>query len=239
MSLLTYYLMASTSMAVRSGRRDRNMQDKHSRIFRAAAELFEESGFAGVTTHAISERADVAAGTLFRYAASKDELLVMVLNQALRTALAEGAAQARALRDPVDVAVAMVAPILRLGGQHAENLAVYQRQLMFGPPGEKYRSEGLALLADLEAAVAERLTEQAVERGLPAHPELARVAGISIFGAAHLAVSRVSTGAHTGHAPMDDLRAQVRQVVDGYFVGLAANTEAKQAAKQERHDEQH
>lgn len=215
------------------------MQDKHSRIFRAAAELFEKSGFASVTTQAISDRADVAAGTLFRYAASKDELLLMVLNQVLRAALAEGAAQARALHDPVDTALAMVAPILQLGGRHAENLAVYQRQLMFGPPGEKYRIEGLALLADLEAAVAARLVDQAVERGLPARPELARVAGISIFGAAHLAVSRATTGAHPDHAPMDDLRAQVRQVVDGYFVGLAANTPLSTDTRQERHDEQH
>ena len=215
--------MVSMSLAVRPGRRDRNMQDKHSRIFRAAAELFEKSGFASVTTQAISERADVAAGTLFRYAASKEELLLVVLNQALCAALAEGAAQAHALSDPVDAVVAMDAPILQLGGRHAENLAVYQRQLMFGPSGDKYRLEGLALLADLEAAVAARLVQQAVERGLPAHQESARVASILIFGAAHLAVSRASTGAHPDHAPMDDLRAQVRQVVDGYFVGLAVN----------------
>lgn len=215
------------------------MQDKHSRIFRAAAELFEKSGFASVTTQAISERADVAAGTLFRYAASKEELLLVVLNQALCAALAEGAAQAHALSDPVDAVVAMVAPILQLGGRHAENLAVYQRQLMFGPSGDKYRLEGLALLADLEAAVAARLVQQAVERGLPAHQESARVASILIFGAAHLAVSRASTGAHPDHAPMDDLRAQVRQVVDGYFVGLAVNPPRGTDARQERHDEQH
>ncbi len=86
---------------------------------------------------------------------------------------------------------------------------------------EKYRSEGLALFAELEAAVAARLLQQAAARGLPARPQLARVASISIFGAAHLAVSRASTGAHPGHVPMDDLRAQVRQIVDGYFAGLA------------------
>jgi len=143
----------------------------------------------------------VAAGTLFRYAASKDELLLMVVNQALHAGLTEGAKRARALRDPVDVVVEMVTPILHLGHRHAENLAVYQRHLMFGPPGEKYRSEGLALLARLEAAVAARLLEQAAARGLPARPELARVASISVFGAAHLAVSRASTGAHPPTMP--------------------------------------
>ena len=108
--------MYETDVFIRHGRRDRNMQDKHGRIFQAAAELFEAHGYAGVTTQAISERADVGTGTLFRYASSKDELLLMVLNQALRAALAQGAARARVLRDPVDVAVAMVAPILQLGG---------------------------------------------------------------------------------------------------------------------------
>lgn len=218
--------MELTATATRPGRRDRNIQDKHARIFEAAAALFEERGYDGVTTQAISDRADVAAGTLFRYAASKDELLLMVLNEALRTALAQGAQQAEALRDPVDVAVAMVAPILQLAGRHAQNVAVYQRQLMFGPPGEKYRGEGLALLAGLEASIAAHLADQAAARGLRARPELARVASISIFAAAHLAVSRASTGAHPGHTPMDDLRAQIRQVVDGYFIGLASDAPA-------------
>jgi AcrR family transcriptional regulator len=226
MSVLSYFVafMKLMTSAPRSGRRDRNMSDKQARIFQAAAGLFDERGYSCVTTQAISERADVAAGTLFRYAASKDELLLMVLNQALHAGLTEGAKRARALRDPVDVVVEMVTPILHLGHRHAENLAVYQRQLMFGPPGEKYRSEGLALLARLEAAVAARLLEQAAARGLPARPELARVASISVFGAAHLAVSRASTGAHPDHAPMDDVRAQVRQIVDGYFAGLATDT---------------
>ena len=84
--------MITTDALARPGRRDRNMQDKHGRIFQAAAALFEAHGYAGVTTQAISERADVGAGTLFRYASSKDELLLMVLNQALRAAPASSSA---------------------------------------------------------------------------------------------------------------------------------------------------
>lgn len=213
--------MHETDAPLHQSRRDRNMQDKQGRIFRAATELFETSGFESVTTQAISDRADVAAGTLFRYAATKDELLLMVYNHALREALAEGASLADALREPVDVLIAMVCPILQLGCRHADNLAAYQRQLMFGRPGEKFRTEGLRLIAELERAVATRLGELATSQGLPSHPELARVASISIFAAAHLAVSRASTGAHPGHAPVDDLRAQIRQIVDGYFAGLA------------------
>ena len=50
--------MITTDALARPGRRDRNMQDKHGRIFQAAAALFEAHGYAGVTTQAISERAD-------------------------------------------------------------------------------------------------------------------------------------------------------------------------------------
>jgi len=52
--------MYETDVFIRHGRRDRNMQDKHGRIFQAAAELFEAHGYAGVTTQAISERATSA-----------------------------------------------------------------------------------------------------------------------------------------------------------------------------------
>ena len=116
--------MITTDALARPGRRDRNMQDKHGRIFQAAAALFEAHGYAGVTTQAISERADVGAGTLFRYASSKDELLLMVLNQALRAALAQGAARARGLRDPVDIAERKIAPMVQWVGLRAGSIAI-------------------------------------------------------------------------------------------------------------------
>lgn len=205
------------------GRRDRNMQDKHVRIFRAAAELFDARGFAAVTTQAISDRADVAAGTLFRYAASKDELLLMVYNQRLRAALKQGERVAADLTAPVAAVLAMVLPILKLGHQYPENLAVYQRQLMFGQPGEKYRVEGLALINELETCVAEKLLQFAAARGQVLAPAAARLASISIFAATHLAVSRVSTGAHPGYDAEDDLRGQIQQIVDGCLLAVAAS----------------
>lgn len=64
-------------------RRDRNMDAKRARICGAAATLLAEHGYAGVTTQAVSDAADVAAGTLFRYAATKADLLLMVYNDEL------------------------------------------------------------------------------------------------------------------------------------------------------------
>lgn len=64
--------------AVRLGRRERNKQEKRARIVVAARQLFNRQGFAETTTVQIAEAADIGTGTLFLYARSKEDLLVMV-----------------------------------------------------------------------------------------------------------------------------------------------------------------
>ncbi|MEN6541931.1 TetR/AcrR family transcriptional regulator [Parvibaculum sp.] len=64
--------------AVPAGRRERNKQEKLARIVEAAKELFGTKGFAETTTQEIAEKADIGTGTLFLYAKSKEDLLVMV-----------------------------------------------------------------------------------------------------------------------------------------------------------------
>jgi AcrR family transcriptional regulator len=59
-------------------RRERNKQEKRARLLAAARTLFARKGFAATTTAEIAARADVGAGTLFLYFASKDDLLVEV-----------------------------------------------------------------------------------------------------------------------------------------------------------------
>lgn len=63
-----------------TGRRERNKQEKRDRIIAAAKELFASKGFADTTTQEIAEKADIGTGTLFLYAKSKEELLVMVFS---------------------------------------------------------------------------------------------------------------------------------------------------------------
>ena len=60
------------------GRRERNKIEKQARIVEAARELFQRQGFAVTTTQQIAEAADIGTGTLFLYAKSKEDLLVMV-----------------------------------------------------------------------------------------------------------------------------------------------------------------
>ncbi|MFB7717916.1 TetR/AcrR family transcriptional regulator [Nocardia sp. NPDC056100] len=204
------------------GRRVRGMRDKQGRIFDAAAALFAENGFARVTTQQISDRADIAAGTLFRYAASKGELLLMVYNADFRSALDFAEHRARAYDDPVETVLELIRPTVRSAARSAENTVAYQRELLFGPPDEKYRAEGLALVARLEAMIADRLAVDARARGLesPRLEELSRLAGRSVFAVLHLALARPATGAHPGYDPLTDLRAQIAQIVAGFFAAL-------------------
>ncbi len=89
----------STSASNTLGRRERNKQQKLERITAAASELFAEHGIDDVTTQQIAERADVGTGTLFLYAKTKGELLLLVQNAHYAVALEKGIAAAEATPD--------------------------------------------------------------------------------------------------------------------------------------------
>lgn len=212
-------------MTSEQGRRDRNKQDKRDRIFRAAADLFAELGYEAVTTRQISERADVAAGTLFRYAASKSELLLMVYNERFATSLTEGQARAALTDEVVGAILAVLDPILDGAGVRPEDAAAYQRELIFGSPSQRYRDEGLALVTRTEDVLAELLLREASRRGVQASADAAHLAARSLFAIVHLDVA--GRRANTSTNSVDDIRRQVRQIVDGF--ALDSSHEGKES----------
>jgi AcrR family transcriptional regulator len=142
------------------GRRERAKQDKRERIMAAARELLAQHGVSGVTTQQIADRADVAIGTLYLYASTKAELLIMVQNQKFAAAIDEGLVAARdaAGQGALEGAVALVRPVVVCVREHVENGRTYLRELVFGDPAEPYRREGLVLAARLEQGVIGVLT---------------------------------------------------------------------------------
>lgn len=191
------------------------MDAKRSRIFDAAATLFAEHGFEGVTTRSISERADVAEGTLFRYAETKAELLLMVYNVEFAAAIAAGRAAAVQLADPTDAVFALVLPVLDRN-QKPANALHYQRELFYGTSTNPHRAQGLELVESLEQAIASTLVAGAQETS-EATLRAAERASRLVFAALHLALAQPSTHAHPGKAPAAELRAQVDLVVRGFL----------------------
>ena len=173
-------------MTAEQGRRERSKLQKRARIFTAARTLFAEHGYAEVTTQQIAEHADVAAGTVFRYAATKAELLLMVFNADFRACVERGLAEAAAAR-PADT-------------------AAYQRELMFGGEADPHRAEGLAIVADLEGGIARLLAGETP-------PDDAYSAARAVFACAHVVLVRASTG---GDLLAAQLQIQIEQIVAGW-----------------------
>lgn len=61
-------------------RREQNKQEKRGRITAAARALFTHKGFEATTTQEIAAAAGVASGTVFTYAKTKDDLLILVFH---------------------------------------------------------------------------------------------------------------------------------------------------------------
>ena len=139
------------------GRRERNKQAKLDRIMAAAGELFAEHGIEDVTTQQIAAAADIATGTLFLYAKSKSELLLLVQNAHYRTALDLGATRAATETDPVDAVMAILLPIIECNRQQAENGRAYLREIAFGDAAEPHHADAIAIVQDTESAVASAL----------------------------------------------------------------------------------
>lgn len=143
------------------GRRERNKQAKLERIVAAAARLFAERGVNEVTTQQIADEADVGAGTLFLYAKSKGELLLLVQNSAYAEALSRGRAAALAETEPLDAVMAMVGPVVQCNRVQVENGRTYLREMVFGDATESHHREALALSAQTEEAIADALRRTA------------------------------------------------------------------------------
>lgn len=206
------------------GRRVRGVREKRERIRTAAAALFDEHGYEGVTTQEISDRADVATGTLFRYAATKAELFLMVYNEEFRAAIDDGARRADE-QPTLAAAVSAQVEAVVTGARNAPISAAYQRELLFGSTTQEHRAEGLALVAALEEALTRRLVD-----GVPdptgdheTHRLAATRAARSVFAVLNLLLVQPLTGAHGDRDLITELRAQVEQIVAGFLAQTAGS----------------
>ena len=136
------------------GRRERNKQEKLDRITAAATELFAEYGVDDVTTQQIADKADIGAGTLFLYAKTKGELLLLVQNAHYAEALERGRADAETIQDALGAVMAVVRPIVECNRTQIDNGRFYLREMVFGDPTEPQHSAALSIVGQTEEAIA-------------------------------------------------------------------------------------
>ncbi|MFK3672125.1 TetR/AcrR family transcriptional regulator [Leifsonia aquatica] len=224
-----------------AGRRERNKEEKQTRIFDAAERLFDELGFVNVTTQRIADEADVAAGTVFRYAATKAELLMMVSNERSRERVRAGV-EADDPSAPATVRIlALITPLVLAGRDNDENTLAYQRELLFGEQGERYREEGLALFGELRERMGALLSDAWKRtRAVAAAPEAAApdraapdpaAASRALSAVLHFAIADAAAhGRPTGEL-LTDLAADFEVIVRGYETDPTTSGQSGQKEK--------
>lgn len=76
-------------------------EEKHAAILNAATRVFARRGFFGAQVADVAHAAGVAAGTVYLYFRSKDDLLVSIFERTMREAIDEGRQALEGVADPV------------------------------------------------------------------------------------------------------------------------------------------
>ncbi len=117
------------------GRRERRRRETRLRLFETAMQLFAAQGFDSTTVEQITEAADVAKGTFFNYFASKEDVLLGLLERQ-RQAIEEGRKQAET--------AASVRPILERVAHGLATATLGQRVLLRNALGKALAHDALA-----------------------------------------------------------------------------------------------
>ncbi len=136
------------------GLRERNKADKLFRIKSAAKRLFDHQGYEETTTKQIADEAGVAAGTIFLYAKTKDEILYLIFEEEMARVRDTAFESIQADAKLVDGVFTMFAGFFRYYGESPELARAFIRRFVFIDPmmSERYLSyqhdtfEKLALL---------------------------------------------------------------------------------------------
>ena len=195
--------------------RERKKTAKQERILEVATRLFAEKGYEAVTTAEIAEAAEVGVGTLFRYAGSKAELLVAVMNSRFAEGIEAGLSEATEGRAMAESIIAILRPFVEESMTHPENMLAYEREALFG--SVEHREEATSSVSRVEQAI---LQVMLLHRARPRDPsaDLEDIAH-TIYAVLYLDIVKVTTG----RSAMADLPARVRRSV-GFLTGALLKT---------------
>jgi AcrR family transcriptional regulator len=142
------------------GRRERNKRAKLARIQQAARTLFGRHGVEGTTIRQIAEAADIGLGTVFCYAANKEDLLVSIFRDEVGRAVERAFATVRE-RPLLDQVLHVFDAIIVHHQAHLDLAKVFVKETPFIDDSRHGLRE---FLVDLIGGL-ERLVDQAKAKG--------------------------------------------------------------------------
>lgn len=144
------------------GLRERGKADKRARILAAARRRLEMHTYDAMTMADVARDADVAVGTVFSYAATKPELLMMVTAERWRQiAEADRSGDYEGLDAAAHIG-AILRPVVDEVADDPSNSMAIARELLFGADGP-HRSEVVAIIDGAQREIVDVLTRAGAE----------------------------------------------------------------------------
>lgn len=199
--------------APRVGRRERNKQEKLARILDAAKHLFGTKGFAETTTQAIAERADIGTGTLFLYARSKEDLLVMVFRDEMIATSRAAFNNMPPTKSLVDQLMHVFGMMIDYHDRDAELARILLKEIMF-PPSPERREDIPTLMRVIYSGIADLVRAGQAAGRLRAKVD-PRLAAESLFAIYYFALIYWLGGYTSKQRLIARLRAKLAMAVQG------------------------
>jgi TetR/AcrR family fatty acid metabolism transcriptional regulator len=98
----SFMSVAAARRIGKANRTDRERVDKRDLILRAAIDTFAARGFFNAQVADVARAAGVAAGTVYLYFRSKDDLLISIFERTMKEAIAAGRETVRGAVEPVE-----------------------------------------------------------------------------------------------------------------------------------------
>lgn len=169
--------MTTPTAAREPGRRERNKQEKRARILAAARARLAEHGYDRMTMADIARDADVAIGTVFQYAQTKAELLLMVTADEWAQTLPVAVRTAARAKRPTEAIRLLLDPVLGASRRDPDVTMAIARELLFGTRGP-HHDEVVTVVAGLETAIADVLRAHGAGERAPAAARLIVAGGL-------------------------------------------------------------
>lgn len=116
--------------------RAKKKQQTEAAIIEAATKLFAEKGYEATRTREIAEEAGIATGTLFNYAPTKSDVVLLIWKTRASALAESGLKAAQAEQDPIDAMCAIFLPILEFYAEDLPLARVYLQKIIYAPPDD-------------------------------------------------------------------------------------------------------
>ena len=125
----SFITVAALTSARRAPSRSGNPSDKRAAISRAAVKVFAQRGFFNAQVADVARAAGVAAGTVYLYFRSKDEILTSIFERTMKEGISESRLALESVTDPVERLRCLARLHLRRLGRDRDLAVVFQVEL--------------------------------------------------------------------------------------------------------------